>query len=83
MLVVGVAWWPGGRTRHRALRPLPPITASTADAQAPAAASATVNDSGLTAVSPSSRPPPCSQTRLANSTCRGSCSSFTSSSDIG
>ena len=59
MLVVGVAWWPGGRTRHRALRPLPSITASTADAQAPAAASATVNESGLTAVSPSSRPPPC------------------------
>src|SRR3954453_22538362 len=73
MLWVGVAWWPGGRTRHRAVVSGPVITASTAAAHAPAAARATSNDAGLTIVSASSIPPPRSAARQARVTTAGSC----------
>ena len=43
MLRTGVAWWPGGRTRHRAFGAVPFRTPSTAPTQAPAAARPTAN----------------------------------------
>src|SRR5690242_6017291 len=38
MAWVGVAWWPGGRTRHSAFRARLAVTASVASTNAPAAA---------------------------------------------